>query len=287
MNQDLLKRLQKTIKEMSVNSLNSVYPEQLLEWLNTPQMELKQFIDDLYCERLITYKYKFTCRCGQHCTAYLRKLQREPYICKDCDSVYDIEKIKKIGTLVYELDKKDILEFNEENVDFENESLKFARIVCLDTQHQKERELKKQMEIFLGSSSEAIADMEDIGYKLEQLGNRVLLWNSAGENIFPPNENTIDSLLAITKRVQAAVFIFNADDVVWHHNSLKESKSVRDNVLFEYGLFCGALGKSRVCFVCKNNPSLASDLSGITYIDGNSGALTVKRKLQDWINAMQ
>lgn len=287
MNQELLKRLQKTIREMSVNSLVSIYPEQLLEWLNIPQTELKQFIDDLYVERLISYKYKFKCRCGNYCTAYLRKLQKEPYRCKDCDAIYDIEKIKEVGTLVYELEKGDILEFRTENVDFKSESLKSARIVFLETSQQMESGGKRKMEIFLGSSSEAKVDMEGIGYKLEQLGNKALLWNSAGENIFPPNDNTIDSLLAITKRVQAAVFIFNADDKVWHHNSLKESKTVRDNVLFEYGLFCGALGKSRVCFVCKNNPKLASDLSGITYIDGNEGDITIKYKLQDWLKAMQ
>lgn len=286
MNQELLKRLQETIKEMSVNSLGCIYPEQLLDWLNTPQVELKQFIDDLYGERLICYKYKFKCRCGNYCTAYLRKLQKEPYYCKNCEVVYDIGKIKEMGTLVYELEKSDILDFEAERVDFKRESLKSARIVYLDTPQQVENKGEKRMEIFLGSSSEAISDMEDIGYQLEQLGNKALLWNSAGENIFPPNENTIDSLISITKRVQAAVFIFNADDKVWHHNSLKESKTVRDNVLFEYGLFCGALAKSRVCFVCKNKPTLASDLSGLTYIDGNSGEITVKRKLKDWIKAM-
>ena len=61
-----------------------------------------------------------------------------------------------------------------------------------------------------------------------------LLWNSAGDNIFSPNKTTIDSLIEITKRVQAAIFIFNADDKIWHHNSLKESKTVRDKALFEY-----------------------------------------------------
>ena len=235
---------------------------------------------------MISYKYKFKCRCGNYCTAYLRKLRKEPYLCMDCEAVYDIEKIKEMGTLVYELEKSDILDFEAEKVDFKRESLKSARIVYLDTPQQEESKGEKRMEIFLGSSSEAKTDMEDIGYQLEQLGNKAVLWNSAGDNIFPPNDNTIDSLIAITKRVQAAVFIFNADDKVWHHNSLKESKSVRDNVLFEYGLFCGALGKSRVCFVCKNKPTLASDLSGLTYIDGNSGEITVKRKLKDWIDAM-
>lgn len=288
MNQELLKRLKKIIKEMSVNSLKSVYPEKLLEWLDISQNELVSFINELYEERLITYKYRFKCRCGNSCVAYLRKLQREPYVCKACEAIYTLEKVSSIGTLVYELEKRAILDFETNNIDFKNESLKSARIIYMENpQHTEKNKEKRKMEIFLGSSSEAVSDMEDIGYQLEQLGNKALLWNAAGEKIFPANENTIDNLIAITKRVEAAVFIFNADDKVWHHNSLKQSKSVRDNVLFEYGLFCGALGKSRVCFVCKKRPDLASDLLGITYIDGDEGDLTVKRKLRDWLESIR
>lgn len=286
MKQELLQRLQMTIREMSVNTLTSIYPEQLLQWLNTPKTELKQFVNELYSERLITYKYRFQCHCGSNCTAYLRKIQKEPYVCKDCNKIYDIDMIKEKGTLIYELDKKDILNYAYVNIDFKEESLKSAKVVYFDSSQSKDSGDKKIMEIFLGSSSEAIKDMENIGYKLEGLGKKPLLWNEAGAGIFAPNSNTIDSLIEITKRVEAAVFIFNADDKTWHHNSMKENKTVRDNVLFEYGLFCGALGKSKVCFVCKGKPTLASDLSGITYIDGDLGDITIKRKLEDWLKAM-
>ena len=103
-----------------------------------------------------------------------------------------------------------------------------------------------------------------------------------------PGTNTIDSLIAISKRVQAAVFIFNADDKIWNDKSaLESSDTVRDNVLFEYGLFMGALSKENVCFVCKGKPKLASDLKGITYIDGDLGDIQVKLKLKDWINEMK
>lgn len=286
MKQELLRILQVMIKEMSVNSLTSVYPDQLLQWLNISQSDLIQFVEDLYLERLITYKYRFQCKCGNICTSYLRKLQREPYLCKECGQTYSIDIIKQKGILLYELDKKEILDYENENIDFKKEAFKEIKVVYMDrTKIVSERDEEK-MEIFLGSSSDAKNDMRDIGYKLEQLKKKPLLWNEAGAGIFPPNKNTIDSLIDITKRVQAAVFIFNADDTIWHHNSLKENKTVRDNVLFEYGLFCGALGKSKVCFVCKGNPSLASDLNGVTYIDGNEGSITIGKKLEDWLNAM-
>ena len=287
MKKELLRKLQMTIREMSVNSLTCIYPDQLLQWLNISQSDLCQFVDDLYKKRLIIYKYRFQCLCGNTCTAYFRKLQKEPYVCNECGRTYDIDAIKEKGTLHYELDKNDILSFGNESIDFKGESLKAAKVLYIDNIQQAERKERKEMEIFLGSSSEAITDMQNIGYYLEQLQHKPLPWNKAGAGIFTPNENTIDSLIKITKRVQAAVFIFNADDTVWHHNSLKKNKTVRDNVLFEYGLFCGALGKSQVCFICKGNPSLASDLDGITYIDGDEGQFTISKKLQDWFDAMQ
>lgn len=286
MNQKLLERLQMAIKDMSVNSLTSIYPEQLMECLDTSQSETRQLVEDLYAERLLIYKYRIPCLCGNTCTAYSRKLQREPYACKECNREYDAEEIKKNATLLYELDKSQILSYGKESVDFKELSLKDSKVIYMEDVKQENRKEIKNMEIFLGSSSEAVNDMLDVGYILEQLGNKVLPWNQSGQGIFTPNENTIDSLIAITKRVQAAVFIFNEQDMVWHHNALKACRKVRDNVLFEYGLFCGALGKSNVCFVCKGNPTMASDLDGITYIDGNAGDITIRKKLQDWLNAM-
>ena len=143
------------------------------------------------------------------------------------------------------------------------------------------------MEIFLGSSSEAKDFMEDVALKLQELGCDTLMWTDTGKGIFVPGTNTIDALIEITKRVEAAIFIFNADDKTWNKNSsLEGASTVRDNVLFEYGLFTGALGKKKVCFVCKDHPEVATDLKGITYIDGNQKSLIIKNKLKDWINAM-
>lgn len=151
----------------------------------------------------------------------------------------------------------------------------------------KNQKGEKTMEVFLGSSSEAKDFMEEIALKVQELGHDTLMWTDTGKGIFVPGTNTIDALIEITKRVEAAIFIFNADDKKWNENSsLEETSTVRDNVLLEYGLFVGALGKSKVCFVCKNHPEVASDLKGVTYIDGNQKPLIIKNKLKDWINAM-
>lgn len=286
MNQKFLEKLQLEIRDKSVNSLISVYPEQLVECLDISKSEVKQLIEDLYKERLLAYKYRIQCLCGNTCTAYARKLQKEPYVCQECGRKYSMDIIMENGTLLYELDKNQILNYGKKDIDFKEESLNELKVVYMKDRKQDNRKEDRDMEIFLGSSSEAICDMMEIGYKLEQLGNRPLPWNASGRGIFPPNSNTIDSLIEITKKVDASVFIFNEDDKIWHHNALKLNKTVRDNVLFEYGLFCGALGKSKVCFVCKGSPTLASDLDGITYIDGNAGEITIQKKLQDWLNAM-
>ncbi|MBQ6026052.1 MAG: nucleotide-binding protein [Lachnospiraceae bacterium] len=159
--------------------------------------------------------------------------------------------------------------------------------ILLETTKSKEKERnEKQMNIFIGSSSEAKEYMHEIAGKIEELGHKPILWDDQSADIFCPGTNTIDAIIDISKKVNAAVFIFNADDKVWNERSKLSSKgydSVRDNVLFEYGLFVGALGKEKVCFVCKNNPKLASDLVGITYIDGNKGNEAVRSKLKTWI----
>ena len=145
-------------------------------------------------------------------------------------------------------------------------------------------ELKRALLVLV---PEAKDFMEDVALKLQELGCDTLMWTDTGKGIFVPGTNTIDALIEITKRVEAAIFIFNADDKTWNKNSsLEGASTVRDNVLFEYGLFTGALGKKKVCFVCKDHPEVATDLKGITYIDGNQKSLIIKNKLKDWINAM-
>lgn len=187
-------------------------------------------------------------------------------------------------SILYEIDREALLEL-EENIDFKiaSESKITDKVVPIS----KVREART-MEIFMGSSSEAMEYMEKIAVQLENLQVKPLLWNATGKGIFIPGVNTIDSLIAIAERVDAAVFIFNADDRTWNNKSALESTdAVRDNVLFEYGLFMGKLGKNKVCFICKGNPKVASDLKGITYINGDEGEYNVKAKIRDWLEAMK
>jgi predicted nucleotide-binding protein len=67
-------------------------------------------------------------------------------------------------------------------------------------------------------------------------------------------------------RSDYGVFVFAADDITVTDEG--EFQSVRDNVLFEFGLFTGRLGKHRNWFMlprsAKKTIKTASDLFGIS-----------------------
>ena len=118
MNKVLLEKLRKIIKNVSCNSLKCVYQHQLEEWLEIDSDECSKFIRELVEENLIEEKYDFQCECGNHCTAYVRKIERSSYKCPVCERSYSKDAIHKIGTLLFEVDKTSILEYCEDgNVD--------------------------------------------------------------------------------------------------------------------------------------------------------------------------
>lgn len=284
MNQNLIKRLQMIVKSQSVNSLGNVYPDEIVEWLATSKAETKEVINELHDQRVISYKYKLKCNCGEVCTVYERKLiHDEIAYCEVCGKEISLDDIIERSYITYEIDKEALMNLEQEDIEFKEVPALKGKIVSISKKQEE-----KTMEIFIGSSSEAADYMDEIAAKLENLKTSPLLWNASGKGIFIPGDNTIDALIKITKRVQAAIFIFNADDKTWNEkSSLEMTDTVRDNVLLEYGLFVGALGKENVCFVCKGKPKVASDLKGITYIDGDLGESQVKLKLKDWINAIK
>ena len=285
MNQNLIKKIQEKIKLQSVNSLGNLYPEDIIDWLEVSEEETKELIEFLHSQRTLFYKYRKKCDCSERITIYEHQLIRgKPIYCDLCGHEFSREEIEEKAEIIYEIDKEELLNLEDKKTEFRVFPTLRPNIVPM-TQKQEEVEV---MEVFMGSSSDAKDYMDEIAVKLEELGVNTLPWYASGKGIFIPSDNTIDALIKITKRVQAAVFIFNADDKVWNDKSALEiSDAVRDNVLFEYGLFTGALGKENVCFVCKGKPKLATDLRGITYIDGDMKDALIKAKLKDWIEAIK
>ncbi|MFC1503454.1 TIR domain-containing protein [Pseudomonadota bacterium] len=84
------------------------------------------------------------------------------------------------------------------------------------------------------------------------------------QGVFNLSESPLDSLIDVLEHSDFGIFVFSADDVTKMRNN--EHCTVRDNVLFELGLFIGKLGKRRCFIVMPDQPEmhLPTDLMGVT-----------------------
>jgi hypothetical protein len=121
--------------------------------------------------------------------------------------------------------------------------------------------------VFIASSVEGLPVAESINSNLDHISYPTM-WPTG---TFKLGSTTIDSLVKKSSDVDFAVFVFTPDDVT---TIRKETQPVvRDNVLFELGLFIGALGKER-CYIVRPRGSemhLPSDLLGVTAADYEAG----------------
>jgi predicted nucleotide-binding protein len=128
---------------------------------------------------------------------------------------------------------------------------------CNDTP----RETDLTDRVFIGSSNEARKNLaEPVADFLAKEGYTVERW----WELFRPGRYTISDLIRCAKDVDAAIFVFSADDYV----SSREAKVTqpRDNVLLEWGLFVGLLGPERTLVIAAPDVKLPSDISGLTVI---------------------
>jgi len=126
--------------------------------------------------------------------------------------------------------------------------------------------------LFVGSSSEGLDAAREVQYHLDKDAD-VDVWD---ESVFGLSESYIESLCEAAGKADFAVLVMTPDDV----RVMREQESItaRDNVVFELGLFIGALGRSRCFFVHPEDGrlKLPSDLQGVTaatYTPRDSGSL--------------
>lgn len=111
--------------------------------------------------------------------------------------------------------------------------------------------------IFIGSSKEGKKVAEQIERDFEGFA-QCKLWMDA----FDFGVSNYDNLIRQVAFYDYAILIATADDLL---ESRKQTfKSVRDNVLFEFGMFAGGLGKSKVFYIVEEGTKIPSDLNGIT-----------------------
>lgn len=131
--------------------------------------------------------------------------------------------------------------------------------------------LAKRPPVFIGSSREG----HDIAEALQLGLDYVAECKPWSQGVFELSKGTLESLIKQTRSSKFAILVLTPDDM-----STKRSRTVtlpRDNVLFELGLFMGALGPERTFIVhCRDEPvELPSDLAGVTtatfarHSDGN------------------
>src|SRR6187431_92740 len=115
--------------------------------------------------------------------------------------------------------------------------------------------------IFLGSSGQQASLLEAITQGLEDIAD-VEPWTTS----FNPGRSTLDRLVELSREVDFAAFVFAQDD--WTATDAAEpgQASPRDNVVFEAGLFGGALGIRRTFILHANGSKLPSDLLGLTSV---------------------
>ena len=118
--------------------------------------------------------------------------------------------------------------------------------------------------IFLGSSAQQEKLLQALTRGLQDVVD-VDAWTT----VFNPGVSTLSRLVELTREVDFAAFVFAQDDWTTKGVSPEAASgqaSPRDNVVFEAGLFGGALGIRRTFILHANGAKLPTDLLGLTSI---------------------
>ena len=140
--------------------------------------------------------------------------------------------------------------------------------------------------IFLGSSTQQHKLLQALTRGLQDIAD-VEPWTT----VFNPGVSTLDRLVELTHIVDFAAFVFGLDD--WtakgtDPNVGSGQAAPRDNVVFEAGLFGGALGMRRTFILHAHGAKLPTDLLGLTSVryDADATPAIVRQINQTLRNAI-
>jgi predicted nucleotide-binding protein len=125
--------------------------------------------------------------------------------------------------------------------------------------------------VFIGSSREHVTTARALAECLRR-STRVTVWDDAP---FALNDSIFDGLLKEADRADYAIFVFDDDDVTRIRGL--EVRTVRDNVLFEFGLFVGRMGKRRTFWISARDSQSA--------LQGRPRALRSARRRSGWVRS--
>lgn len=122
----------------------------------------------------------------------------------------------------------------------------------------------KKPTIFIGSSKEGLPVAEVLQWSLENSEQyETALWN---QGAFKPSSTGFQSITKALEEYDFAIFCLTADDKTTYREM--DVVTARDNVVFEAGLFIGALGADKVFLLVSTEsiPKVPTDLNGVNLI---------------------
>lgn len=133
---------------------------------------------------------------------------------------------------------------------------------------------REHVKVFIVSSREALPIVRLIRQQFEYDPFVAIGWE---QGVFRASNYTLEDLEARLDDSDFAIAVAHKDDIVISRND--EWPTVRDNVIFELGLFMGRLGRRRAFLMepRERNLKLPSDMAGLTtvpyrYVPGNDAA---------------
>lgn len=138
--------------------------------------------------------------------------------------------------------------------------------------------------IFIGSSEEGLAIAEQVEKRfLANCGDWLLPVKWTDNNAFTFNHSTMQCLLNNAHKYEYGIFIATSDDLIKKRGI--SNMSMRDNVLFELGLFLGSLGFTRTYLLADKETGLPSDFAGTTIAIYDK--LCLEKKIDKIIEAIE
>lgn len=123
--------------------------------------------------------------------------------------------------------------------------------------------------LFIGSSTERLPIARGLRQVLLDCAD-VTVWDEAPE--FVMGESILSSLIKVGEGYDFAILVFGQDDL-----TMMGVPTVRDNVIFELGLFMGHMGTDRAFWISPRGskaPHLLSDLGGIIHLEFDEPEMT-------------
>lgn len=118
--------------------------------------------------------------------------------------------------------------------------------------------LSARSHVFIGSSSEGRGVARAL--QAELLADcEVSLWD---QGVFEPGDYTLDSLITVAHKCDFAVLVATPDDT--RESRGQRAAVPRDNVILEFGLFAGVLGRDRTYVLATHGALLPTDTLGLT-----------------------